>query len=195
MRALFLNAFGLSPLWLDLALLGYSLLIGNQNLAFITSWLLVLALPACAVTTLIARAAVAVHARSVGSNSIKLLNSGAVTVVAVLLCMLLALALWGRRQDEEASLRAEAKVVEAFVAADMTVAGIVGMPTRTSIVTSSSGREDSRPVRYEVAAYGTTTVYAIVGVVRSGSQRQLRLICTTPISMGHRQSGTDPCAK
>lgn len=195
MRILFLVAFGLSPLWLDLALLACSLLAGNQNLAFIASWLLVLAVPACVVTMLIARTAVAVHRRTVGSDRAKLLNSGAVAAGASLLCVLVIIALWSRKQDETAALRAEAQVVEAFVAADPAVVAIVGTPTRTAVVTSTSGHSDSRPSRYEVAAHGSATVYAIVGVTRSGSQRQLRLLCTTPTYMGHRSPASDPCAK
>jgi hypothetical protein len=195
MRALLIALFSLSPLLVDVAVIAYALLTGDSNLAFISLWLLIVAVPACAVTAAIASATVLAYRRTGGTGRAKLLNSSAVMVAACALCVLAALLWWGQRKDGEAALRSESQVVEAFVASEPTVLNAIGPPQRTSIVTSTVVREQSLPSRYEVAAYGTSTIYAIVDVARSGSQRRLRLVCTTPIYSGQREVFADPCKR
>jgi hypothetical protein len=195
MSALFTFVFGLLPIWVNLAVVGYAYATGNNELGFIAMWVFLLSIPACAITLAIARATVVVHRKVEGSVPKKLASSGAVILAALLLCAFVAIGLWGRNQDLENELRSEAAVVEAFVARDPSVIAVVGQPKRTSVVTSSFGGTGSRPSSYEIAAEGASTIYAIVAVTRTGSQRHLRLVCTTPTYFGHRAASTDPCAK
>lgn len=180
---------------MDAAFICYALATNNSNLAFISLWALVVAIPACAVTLAIAGVSVSIHSRAQGTPVKKISKSVAFVATACILIAFAALALWGHRQDEQMALKSEASTVEAFVRDDPSVVALIGPPKSSSIVVSTIERSGPLPTRYEVSVDGTTTIYAVVSVQRSGNKRELHVVCNTAIYFGHRESGKDPCAR
>jgi hypothetical protein len=51
----------------------------------------------------------------------------------------------------------------------------------------------NEPATYEIAVYGTKTLYAIVAVTGSSAVPKFRLVCTTLLSIRERDLSKHPC--
>jgi hypothetical protein len=93
-------------------------------------------------------------------------------------------------ERRDAVVDERALVVE-FVRHDAEVMRAVGGSGEADLVGYTQAQNE--PATYEVAVYGTKTLYAIVEVAQSSPSPAFRLLCTTPLSWGQRDAAKRPC--
>lgn len=187
----FIAGFGLSPLWLAIVLLWLGARGAGAEYWTAAPWLLLVALPACLITLLIALATLAVYDRSSGIES----RRRSIAINAFLLLVIAVTAatgvLWLRHEQKQREIEIEQRLVLDFVREEKRVAEAAGGPFTTSLMATTLVQ--GTPVRYEVAVYAPNTVYALVDVARSPSGPVFSLACVTPLSLGKRDPFKDPC--
>ena len=78
-----------------------------------------------------------------------------------------------------------------FVSHNADVMRAVGGEGEASLLGYSQAQGE--PATYEIAVYGTNTLYAIVEVSGNSPTPKFRLVCTTPLSPGQRDPSKHPC--
>jgi hypothetical protein len=193
-KAGFLVGFGLLPMWAAFALIAFAFATMRSDQAGMTLWALVAAIPACAVTLSIAGVALAIHSGAAGDRQRKFRLSATFVGVACLVLVLIGLGLWLKKQSNDEDLRIEKADIEEFVKGNAAARAAAGEPFRVSISSYSIGRDGPLPTTYDVSVMGPQTIYAIVTVDRKTKPATFKLLCTTPLSIGQRETSKGPCA-
>ena len=195
--AMWYLAFGLLPAWIALALMLLGSMHRSPEYWAAAPWLLVLAVPMCAVTLAMAGVTHAVHARATGSASRRLRRAGsALAAMAAIVLALIAL-LWLRHARGEAGVdrlreQGQALVLRSALVAGLAPPGFEVSPTRTAY----DGRNRLTGFVYYVHS-GYDRASALVAIVDASRDREppLQLRC---VIGGHDfdqlDAGTDPCA-
>jgi hypothetical protein len=195
MRITFFLGYGLLPVWAALAFIVYGFMTMRPDHAGMTLWALAPAIPACAVTLLVAGSALLIESRTSGDRHRKLRVAATFVAGASLLLILVGLMFWQKKQGNTEAQEVEQLHVEEFVKSNADVRGAAGTPLRVSVASISFGRSESMPVFYDVSVVGTKTIYAIVEIDRRAKEPLFILKCTTPIYMGQRDPHKHPCAQ
>jgi len=193
MRIGFLIGFGLLPLWAALAFIAIAFATTRSDHAGMSLWALVVAIPACAVTLLIAGAGSVVHSRTAGDAKRK--QRFSVGFVSLACLGLVASGVWYalNRQKNEQILQHEQGLVLRFVQESAVIRNAAGEPLQVSSSSYTIGNSGPLPVNYDVQVKGTRTIYAIVGIDRTTRPTTFRLLCTTPLYSGQRDPSKGAC--
>lgn len=202
-KAAFYAGYGLLPLWAAIAIVVVGSWYSDSHEYWnVAPWLIVVAIPACALTFGIATLTLVVHARAGGEPSRR--KTVAVGCFGVLNLLLVAAAgLWWMQTTRlKQEIETEKTRALDFVRSHATVVERFGAGLDVSIVTYATSSNERMPHRYEVsidtkqpqgAEPGPQYVYAIVGVWETAGERELVLDCITPTYMGQRDSSKGPC--
>jgi hypothetical protein len=188
-KAVFLLSFGLLPFWVASIFVWRGSIGAPADYWNVAPWLIVISLPACAITLGIAIVTVIVYGRTAGEPRDKFRAAAKRFGVLASICALLA-GLWYltlmKRQEHNEDLRERAI---ALVRSHPAVVQEFG-PEFTAGIASMTAGSDERPKRFEVRVNSDAKRrYAIVDV----SGNELRFACLTSIDPGHRSSGKHPC--
>jgi hypothetical protein len=192
LQLLFFGGFGLLPLWVALAvLMAGSYSTPSADYWNVAPWLLLAAVPACAITMAIAVASRVAFERTAGSRSYKLRVATLWFTSAIVLVCLVASGVWWKhqleKQDHAHSRELALRLVEQNDAV-IRVAG--GRPTvSVSEVTSTHGTI----TRYDLSVDGERRIYAVVKVAQVDGAPSLSLACITAKSPGQREAFKDVC--
>jgi hypothetical protein len=195
MRFVFLAGYGLLPLWAAIAFIAFGFMTMRSDYAGMTLWSLVVAVPACAVTLLVANVGVAIYSRAAGDRWRKLRLSVGFVLLANVGIVLAGVLLWLNKRENDEYVQAEKALVEQFTRSNTTVREAAGEPITVSINSYTFHKSGPLPVQYDVSVSGLRTVYAIVEVDRTSKPPAFRLLCTTPLYMGQRDPLKSPCAQ
>jgi hypothetical protein len=190
--ALFILGFGLLPIWVASAIVYYGSLGASATSGYwnVAPWLIVLAIPVCAVTLAIAGVTIAVHRRTEGEPSRKWRFSTLTFAMLVVAVGAAGGAWWNYRRE----LQNEWQHAVEFVRTDRTIAELVGREPRAELTWTR--RRNGTPAFYGVAASGTRTVYAVVAVSRSWVRTpEFAIACISREDIrSEDRSADDPCA-
>lgn len=193
-RAAFVAVVGLLPLWAAILLVGFLAVIDSSTLVA-SPWLIIVAVPACAVSLLLVFATLAVHFRVQGDASRRFKVSSAVFAAGVAAIVFATLLFLHQRQTRENDVKREAQMASKFVAEHQAVRLAVGDTPKVNFSSSTSWSKDPMPFKYDFSVIGSKTVYAIVTVDRSGGTARFSLACITHLSLERRDMLKDPCAQ
>jgi len=191
-RTAFVVLVGLLPLWVAILVVGY-LAVGDSSTLVVTPWLIIVAVPACAVSLLLVFATLAVHSRVKGDESRRFKVSLAVFAAGVATIVATALFFLHQRQTLENDVKRETQMASKFVAEHQAVRLAVGDAPKVNLSSSTISRDGPMPVKYDFSVIGSKTVYAIVAVDRSGGVARFSMACITPLSLGQREAFKDAC--
>lgn len=193
-RSVFIALVGLLPLWVAIVVVGY-LAVGDSSTLVATPWLIIAAVPACAVSLLLVFATLAVHSRVKGDESRRFKISLAVFAAGVAAIVGTTLVFLHQRQTLEKDVKRETQMASRFVAEHQAVRLAVGDAQKVYLASSTTSRDGPMPVKYDFSVIGSKTVYAIVTVDRSAGSARFSLACITPLSPGQREAFKDACAQ
>ncbi len=189
MRRLFFVGFSLLPMWAAIALIAYAFAVFPPYQAGMTLWVLLPAIPACAVTYFIAAIATLFYRHTKGDHARKLGSSAGFVAFA---CLTLGLAgTWYVIDNRETKrmIEHERARAERFVRDNAEVQKAVGRVPAVSTIFTTFETSRSLPSRYEVSVHDSA-LHAIVDVNRTSSPSTFVLRCLT-----QRTASRDPCAK
>lgn len=195
--AMWYLAFGLLPVWIALALMLLGGMRRSADYWAAAPWLLVLALPMCAVTLAMAGVTHAVHARATGSASRKLLRAGSVLAAIAAIVLALAALLWLRHVRGEAGVDRMREQGQALVRRSALVAGLAPPGFEVSPTSTAYDRRNRLAGFVYYVHSGYDRASALVAIVDVSRDRDppLRLRC---VIGGHDydrlDAGPDPCA-
>jgi hypothetical protein len=191
MRFAFVSILGLSPIWVAVAIVVF-MAMGDSETLVASPWLIVWAIPACAVSLPIALVTLAVYSGVSGDQSRKMKYATTVFVSA-LVAVGVGIAVYFAKQETLAQdLKREPDLVAEFIRkqeAVRLVVGDIGKVTFESYTTSPG----TAPVRYFFQVDGSKTAFAVVKVDRSGSAPTFIFLCTTDLAPGQRDPVKDVC--
>lgn len=193
-RTAFVSLVGLLPLWVAILVVAY-LAVGDSSTLVVTPWLVIVAVPACAVSLLLVFVTLAVHSRVKGDESRKFKVSLAVFTVGVAAIAITTLLFLHQRRTLENDVKRETQMVSKFVADHQAVRLAVGDAPKVNLSSSTTSRDGPMPGKYDFSVVGSKTVYAIVTVDRTGGVAKFSLACITPLSLGQREAFKDACAQ
>jgi len=194
-RLLFILAVGSLPL---LLVIGGSVWLANgsaSNAVFAATWLLIPAIPACAVAALIAHITVRIHDRTSGSAQQKLGRSAAFFALSVVVLFLLGAIVRGAQVSRTENVAHERERVLQFLREQPALQEELLAGAKLDIVVGTDPASTAPLVTYEIGIYGNQRRYAIVEVDRSMKPSTLRVLCYTPIYFGHRDVRKPACAQ
>lgn len=179
MRSFFFIAYGLIPVWVSILYFLYALMTMRSDHAAMTLIYLMIAVPACAVTLLIAGATLAVKSLFPGNPQQK-------QWIAIAFCLLCTVVFAGvvlhdkyRRENNERRIQLEKRRVAELIENDAAISAVVGSSVHTSIYLVDSGRATND---YGVFASGNSgTLFAMVRPDRNTNPVGLTLICTATV--------------
>ena len=181
--------FGLLPLWAAIVIVvGGSFVSTSHDYWNVAPWLIVAALPASGVTSLIVAVAVVAGGKARGDATRRDLVKTRTFVIGVLLLAAFAAGGWWRSHQLERAKREETVRVLELVKRDPQVVGRVGPETEVSLQ-SSRGSSGTMPVAYNVSVRRgykpglepmPPTFFAIVKVREAGGERRLVVECVAP---------------
>jgi hypothetical protein len=193
-RFLFVALVGFLPLWAAIGVVAY-LAKDDPSTLVASPWLIVFAVPTCAISLLLVFGTLAVHSFVKGSSSRKLAASTGAFTAGVAVIGVTTLLVLRHSQAVEDDVKRETQVAGKFVAEHQAVRQAVGDAPKVFLSTSTKSRDGPMPVTYDFSVVGSKTVYAIVNVRRSGGKATFSLACITPLSFGQRDASKDACAQ
>ena len=184
-QRLLVLVFGFSPLWLAIG----AMIVGSRGQGpdywNVAPWLVLLAIPVCAVTTLITLAAIKIAARRGPDPGPRAKPVGSTTLIVVaLLVLAVAAGAWHRHQGRAHDSVEEKRQVVEHVRSDPDVVRLAGDPF-TAWVRFGTG---DPPSEYHVSVDGRKKFHAIVDVRRSAGAATFAIRCLT------YQDGEPACA-
>ncbi len=201
-RVAFFVGYGLLPFWgAVLVVLIGSLFSRSYGYWAVAPWLIIVSIPVCGATLLVAVSTVVIHARADGDKARKLKVATTFFWGLNLVIVSIAGFWWLQSATLKRDVENEKKLALEFVASHGAVVQQFGRDVGISL-SSYTGGTDALPLKYEFAIDtriqqgtnpNTRYVFAIVRVTDSSGQRQFVLDCITRTSLGHRDPFKDPC--
>jgi hypothetical protein len=194
--------YGLLPLWAAIVVVYVGGRVSQSSEYWnVAPWLIVVSVPACAVTVLIAVITLSVHARVSGDKARRFRWAASSFLALNVVVGLIVGALWLRHESLQRELEIEKGLALEFVKKHDDVIRKAG--ARSSISLSSyTNSGDGLPVRYEFSIDAgdpgqsdpdSRYEFAIVGVSGPRGNREFSLECITHVPMGKRDSHKHPC--
>lgn len=201
-KSAFLIGYGLLPFWAAIVFVtAGSLLAGSSEYWLVAPWFIIVSIPMCGVTFLIAGITLVVQKRTTGDSPRKD-KIAARSFWALNLVVAAAIGMWWIQSAmRESVIENEKKLALAFVQAHESVIEQAGRNAQVSL-SASHAATNALPVKYEFSIDtkrqrdsnpSSRYVHAIVSVSGPSESRRFNLDCITVTSMGYRDPFKDPC--
>jgi hypothetical protein len=189
--------FGLLPFWVSLVYVVLGSRGRSPEYWAAAPWLVIAAVPLCAVTLVMASITYAVYAATAGDTSRKIkYASGCFAALSAIVLMGVGSFMNHRATKEEHKKKVQ-EAGQALVERSALVASVAPAGFRVGLSSSQfDGRGELRRLTYYVYSIDdlTRSVMAIVDVARSTAEPQLSVACVLPERDYKKlQAGSDPC--